>query len=541
MSEDARRELEEIKTQLNTLAYRVRELERRLALESRSAQAAQPPTSRPAPAPPVVPPVSNTLAQANAQEMQSLERVLGGKVALYTGVTLLFLAMAFFLGWAWARLTPEGRLALGYLGGFVLIGVGAAARRRAESWFADGLMGAGLATLYLTTWAGWERYQLLSFALAFGLTMATTLLGVTLALWRGSQTLAVVATIGGFAAPVWLQGEGKGSPLNFFGYLAALNAGMLAVATWREWRWQQAVCLAATIILLWGWSLTGYKAEFRLLTLGFTSLYYALFTVAYLLPDLLRRRRVDEWNLAQFLLASLLYLPVGYGLSRESWGDYPGLFPALMGVVYLLASGWLYRAQDILAAVSFFTLGFVCAVAAIAVQFQQPVQVVLYALIASGLMIGGLRHTLRLLYVFGILLAFGAAVALWAVLMEPIRAPYVLLNEHGVAWLACLLGGGASLYALYRSMQDAPSSPLDGLFPRPALAVMGAFGVVIGLAWFSAEQTLYGFDLYGRKDAPAAHLLVSLEWTLVGAGLLLGGVRTAIRALRLMGLGMLAL
>lgn len=541
MSEDARRELEEIKTQLNTLAYRVQELERRMAMESRSAETPQPAAPRPAPSPPVAPPVSGALAQANEREMRSLEQALGGKGALYAGVTLLFLATAFFLGWAWVRLTPEGRLALGYLGGFALMGLGIAARRRAEAWFADGLMGAGLATLYLTTWAGWERYQLLSFALAFGLTMATTLLGVALALWRRSETLAIVATIGGFAAPVWLQGKGGGSPLNFFGYVTALNAGMLTVASWRVWRWQQAVCLAATVILLWGWSLNGYKAEFRLLTLGFATLYYALFTLAYLLPDLLRRQRINEWSLAQFLLASLLYLPAGYGLSREAWGDYPGAFPALAGAAYLLVSWRMQRLQDLAAAVTFFTLGFVCAIAAIAVQFQPSVQAVLYSLIASGLIIGGLRYTLRLLYGFGVALAFGAAIALWTVLMEPISAPYVLLNEHGIAWLACLLGGGASLYALRQSLQDAPSSSLDGLFPRAALALMGAFGVVMGLAWFSAEQTLYGFELYGRKGAPAAHLLVSLEWTLMGAGLLLGGVRASIRALRLMGLGMLAL
>lgn len=55
-----------------------------------------------------------------------------------------------------------------------------------------------------------------------------------------------------------------------------LNTGLLAVASWRTWRWQQVVCLAATVILLWGWSLTGYKAEFRLLTLGFATLYYTL-------------------------------------------------------------------------------------------------------------------------------------------------------------------------------------------------------------------------------------------------------------------------
>lgn len=79
MSEDARRELEEIKTQLNTLAYRVRELERRMAMESRSAETPQPAAPRPAPSPPVSPPVSNTLAQANEQAMRSLEQALGAR------------------------------------------------------------------------------------------------------------------------------------------------------------------------------------------------------------------------------------------------------------------------------------------------------------------------------------------------------------------------------------------------------------------------------------------------------------------------------
>ncbi|MFN4032350.1 MAG: DUF2339 domain-containing protein [Fimbriimonadales bacterium] len=86
-----------------------------------------------------------------------------------------------------------------------------------------------------------------------------------------------------------------------------------------------------------------------------------------------------------------------------------------------------------------------------------------------------------------------------------------------------------------------PNSPLDAIFPRASLAQLGAAGLVIALAWFSAEQTLYAFELQGKRGAPLAHLLVSLEWTLIGAGLLYGGVRHTLRALRLMGLGVLAL
>jgi uncharacterized membrane protein len=562
MTDETRRELEAIKSELYRLSYRVRALEEQLMRESREPNVGATPRVRPEPetvpvgaTPRVRPePTAETRVRPEPslapppppatpldEEAQSFERVLGGKVALYTGLALLFLATAFFLGWAWTQLSPAGRLTLGYVGGALLLGLGVVARERTERWFSDGLMGAGLATLYLTTWAGWERYALLSYAGAFGLTGAITALGVALALWRGSETLAIVATIGGFSAPVWLRGDGGGAPTNFFGYLAALNAGMLAVSAWREWRYHQLTCLVATIALLNGWAMTSYAPEYRRLTLGFVSLYYALFSAAYLLPDALRRRTTDTMSLALFLVASLHYLLAGYALIQEEWREYPGAFLAAMGALYF-ALGWLKTlAKDSPADAALFTLGVVCVAVAIAVQFQPSAQVVLYGLTAAGLILVGLRWQTRLLYGFGALLTLAAVAAMWSVLIEPIRARVVLLNEHGVGWLALLAGGGATLYGLYRDMRARPQSVLDSVLPRYALAQLIAPALVIALAWGSAEQTLYAFELTGQRDAPLAHMLVSLAWTLIGAGLLVGGVQASLRGVRLMGLGMLAL
>jgi uncharacterized membrane protein len=554
MSDEARRELEAIKSELYRLSYRVRTLEERLTRESRGSNVGTTPSVRPEPEvardvgatarirpEPPAHPEPRVAPPPMDEEAQSFERVLGGKVALYTGLTLLFLATAFFLGWAWTQLSPAGRLTLGYVGGVLLMGLGIVVRERTERWFSDGLMGAGLATLYLSTWAGWERYALLGYMQAFGLTGAITALGIALALWRGSETLAIVATLGGFSAPVWLRGDSAGAPANFFGYLAVLNAGMLTVSAWRAWRYHQLTCLVATVVLVSGWAMTSYTPEYRGLTLGFVSLYYALFSVAYLLPDALRRRATDAVSLAQFLVASLHYLPAGYALTQEVWREYPGAFLAAMGALYF-ALGWLKTlTKDSPADAALFMLGIVCVAAAIAVQFQPSAQVVLYGLVAAGLILVGLRLQTRLLYGFGILLTLAAVAAMWAVLIEPIRTRTVLLNEHGVGWLALLIGGSAALYGLYRDMQARPQSALDSIFPRYALAQLIAPALVIALAWGSAEQTLYAFELAGRQDAPLAHLLVSLEWTLIGAGLLIGGVQASLRGVRLMGLGMLAL
>lgn len=457
MSDEARRELEEIRKQLNALGYRVRELERRMAAES--AQASQPsspaapktPTEPSAALRPTAEPSRASLSAGDAS-LQWFEQLLGGKVALYTGITLILLAAAFFMGWAWTRLSPEGRLMLGYLGGFALLGLGGLARRRAEGWFVDGLMGAGLAALYLTTWTGWERYQLFTYAGAFMAMGATTVLGVALAWRRNSQTLAIVATLGGFAAPIWLNdGNGGGSPLNFFSYLTALNLGMLSIASVREWRLHQAVCLASTVILLYGWALDNYKADYRLITLGFITLYYGMFSAVYLLPDVLRRRAVHELNLGQFVLASIVYLPVGYALSREAWGDYPGALFASFSAIYILVSWWMYHRQDAPTALSFATLGVICLAAAIAVQFQPSVQAFLYSLFAAALIIVALRYELRIIYGFGVLMAFGSTVALWGVITQPIRTALPLLNEHGVAWLGWMAGACMALYELNRA------------------------------------------------------------------------------------------
>ncbi|MCS7273185.1 MAG: DUF2339 domain-containing protein [Fimbriimonadales bacterium] len=560
--EEVRQELETIKAQLRQLYARVQALEQQLAAERQrpteppaqmeaSSQRGAVPSSEVQPTSlgaslrvrAVVPtPEAELVQPVLEEEAASFERTLGGKVALYTGVTLLFLAAAFFLSWAWAKLPPVGRLALSYLGGFALIGIGGLARHRSEGWFVDGLMGAGLAVLYLSTWAGWERYALMGFAQAFASAAFITVFGVISAVWRNSQTLAVVATVGGFSAPVWLRGEGGGgSPLNFFSYLTVLNAGMLSVAVWRKWEGQKATCLAATIAILGGWMVASYQPKFAALALGFITLNYVVFGLAYLLPNALRRQPTKELELVQFAVASLGYLPTSYALARQGLPADPGVWLAGAGVAYVLVSGLKYRLRDAPAAATLLTLGVASLVAAVAIEFQRPVQAVLFSLITAGLLITSLRYQTKSLYGYGVVLALVAAVVVMVVLFEPIRMPRVVLNEHGIALLAWLLGLGATQAVLYRDMRLQRVSPLDGVFPREVLAATGALGVVFGALWFSTEQTLYAFELVGRKGAPAAHLLVSLEWTLLGAALLISGVRVAIRALRLMGLGTLAL
>jgi uncharacterized membrane protein len=133
------------------------------------------------------------------------ENLVGGKWALWVGSVAVFLAVAFFLAYTWHYLDEAGRFGVGVLAAGAFLGAGAWTRERVERWFGEGLTGAGLAILYLTLWAGFQRYGMLSFDVAFALMALATALGVTLAVRYDAQSLSALATLGGFLTPVVLR------------------------------------------------------------------------------------------------------------------------------------------------------------------------------------------------------------------------------------------------------------------------------------------------------------------------------------------------
>ncbi|MEN3002153.1 MAG: DUF2339 domain-containing protein, partial [Armatimonadota bacterium] len=446
-SEDVRKELELIKRLLGAIGQAVERLEQQVARSEQvppptveappptvpppspvppapavpppSAPAGEPqpttpPPPQPAPQAPVMrpsthptPPAPSARPFAFEEEpaARELEQTLGGQVALWFGIALLFLASVFFLSWAWTKLGPWARLAIGYAGGLTLIGLGWLSRRRSAGWFVDGSIAAGLAILYLVTWAGLQRYGVMRFELAFGLMILTTVLGMGLAVGRNSQLLATLAVAGGFLTPVVLQSEGSaGKPLGFFTYLAVLNAGLLTVAARSGWEFQRWLCLIATWILLVGWGLQHFNDSLRGMVFGFITLYYALFLLSVLGGVFARRISASDSDIAFLAAATLLYVPAGQGIVAPLLGNYPGAFLAGLGAVYLLLAWLGHRAvpQDAILNGGFTMLGVVLLTIAIPAQFRTPVVAPLWNLEATLLVALGIWFNSRLLYGLGL-------------------------------------------------------------------------------------------------------------------------------------------
>jgi len=582
--DDVRNELELMKRLLGALGQAVNRLEQQLARSEQvsppTAEAPPPTVPPPSPVPPAspVPPPSEPVSEAQPmtpgsarQEPRSgpppqpspstrrefaarpfafeeepaareLEQTLGGQVALWFGIALLFLASVFFLSWAWTKLGPWARLTVGYAGGLALIEFGWLSRRRSAGWFVDGAIAAGLAILYLTTWAGLQRYGVMRFELAFALMVATTALGMGLAIGRNSQLLATLAVAGGFLTPVVLQSESSaGTPLGFFAYLAVLNAGLLAVAARNSWEFQRWLCLIATWILLMGWAMEHFNNALRPMVFSFITLYYALFLLAVLGRVFTQHVPSSDYDIAFLATATLLYVPAGQGVIAPLLGDYPAAFLAGLGAVYLLLAWLGHRVvpEDVMLSGGFATLGIVLLTIAIPVQFKAPVVAPLWNLEAMLLLALGIWYSSRLLYGLGLGLWVLASLRTLVALSEEPSLRVVVFNERGIALLSWTLGLMVDALVARAHALREPVSELDRMLPRVGAAIVAGLGALAGAVWLVTMETYYYFEIIGQPDSPLAHMLVSLEWTLLGVLLLIGGVLNHSRGIRLLGLSVL--
>lgn len=162
------------------------------------------------------------------------------------GMALLLFGIAFLCkysidqGW----ITPALRVSAGGAAGAALIGLGLRTHRTSRP-FSGLFLGGGIGAWYTATYAAYERYHLLPFAVAFALMAATTAAAFGLALWSGIEVLAVVGALGGIGTPFVLS-SGPASVPGLVAYLLAILCFTSGTYLARRWRASLAVGVAGT-------------------------------------------------------------------------------------------------------------------------------------------------------------------------------------------------------------------------------------------------------------------------------------------------------
>ncbi|HZU13675.1 MAG TPA: DUF2339 domain-containing protein [Chloroflexota bacterium] len=291
------------------------------------------PTLPPAePAKPVLRPVMERITGTD-----EWEALIGGRWLNRIGAVALILGMAFFLKYAidnnW--ISEPIRVGIGLAVGLSLLEGARRTYRKALPIFAQGLVGAGLATLYLSLYAASTLYHLIPTPVALVAMGAVTALAFAQALYYNSLAVAVLAWMGGFAT-VPLLGLSTSDEAGVIGYVCLLVAGMLGIVARRDdWFVLEPLAMAATYVIYFGW----YVQQGESVPTLTAAIALSLFWILFFASDVWRivTRRTTCAGLRHVLGSANAAVYLGGMAPLIANGSRMGLFCLALGTVHLAA------------------------------------------------------------------------------------------------------------------------------------------------------------------------------------------------------------
>jgi len=409
--------------------------------------------------------------------MEPLYRFLtGGSLLVKAGVIVLFFGVSFLVKYAaeHSLLPIELRLSGAALAGIALLATGWRLRLR-RAGYACALQGGGIGILYLTTFAAFRLYALLPPFFAFAVLVAVAALSAVLAVLQESRSLAVLGASGGFLAPV-LASTGTGSHVALFSYYALLNLGIAGIAWFRAWRILNLIGFAFTFIIgiSWGWKY--YRPEYFVTTEPFLILFFLIYTFIAVLfalrqpPNLkgyLDGTLVFGTPIVAFALQAMLVEPYHFGLAWSALA---------LGLFYLPLAWLLFLKRPLFMRTlceAFFAFGIIFATLAIPLALDGRWTSAAWALEGAALLWAGVRQQRRSARAFGILLQFGAGIALLCD-MPGTTGLLPVLNRQFLGSALIALTGIFSAYTLHRHRDKV----------LPWESIMGIILLSWGLIWW---------------------------------------------------------
>ncbi len=209
------------------------------------------------------------------------EALLGGKISNLIGALALIIGFGFFLQYAFENqwITEEIRVIAGAVVGFLLVLGGVYYYRKAMPVFAQGLLGTGIAILYLSIYAAFNFYALISQPLALVFMSLVTIMAFLLALKYDSPAISLLGLIGGFLTPFMLSSD-QDNPLGLFTYLAILDLGLISILFIKfNWIWLQPFAMSGTYLIYFLWLGAKFTSDDWIIALIFGTIFWLYFFV----------------------------------------------------------------------------------------------------------------------------------------------------------------------------------------------------------------------------------------------------------------------
>lgn len=602
MAEDSTRneQLEQLIKRLDYLEFAVRDQIKRLyAIEKHlglAPQTARPPVLKPEPIPPepirpetvpieaappqVVPPIvastpvvdeplvtpvksvpPEVFAAHEAPHVahagtRSLETRIGGSWFNRIGIAAIVIGVGLFLKLAFDRewIGPAGRVGIGLALGFGFLLGGERMRAKGYRHYAQGLLGGGIAILYLAFFAAFARYHIISQLPAFLLMLLVTATAVLMAARYDAIAIAILGLIGGFLTPVLLS-TGTDNQVGLFSYITLLNLGVLATAYFKQWRVLNYLAFIATGMMTAGWMDRWYEPEKLWTTVFFLTLLFVIFALLAVFHNIINQRLTRAPEIALVFINAFLYFTTTYNLLEPQYRSYLGLFALLMSAVYI---GFGYLAysrdrEDNYLSLTFLGLASLFLTFAIPIQLDQHWVTIGWAIEGAVLVWIGLRAESFLTRVAAAVV-FLIAVLHWFA-FDAVEFGYFegqpftpLLNRRAASALVMIASFALAAWQYLRarhSLSRAEMSILGGSYVLAPNALAMILLTIDTHDYWAAKMGAQGAersDLKWRaRLEESEQFTLSLLWTLYGSVMLAFGVLRRLRPLRVGALTLLVL
>ncbi len=251
------------------------------------------------------------------------------------GILLLFLGLSFLLRYTVEHsLFPlELRLVATALFAIILLAIGWRLRHK-QPVYALILQGGATGILYLTIFGAFRLWQMLPMTLAFALLVAICAASVGLAVLQKALSLAMLASLGGYLAPLLLS-TGGGNFVALFSFYLLLSIGILAISIWQHWRELNLLGLLFTFGVGGLWGLNDYQPEHYWVCQLFliaNTLIFGVLCVALSLRAQEKGKQIIDGVL--LFAPPLIGFGMQYGMTRH-WEYGPALSALGYGAFYL--------------------------------------------------------------------------------------------------------------------------------------------------------------------------------------------------------------